>query len=135
MLCLFIQCNNTHTGTNSLLLVCLFVCFYHQGRTALEAAIQTLNIDKADDELSTGRQQVVKLLRNHKATKISSELRRRNVVFGDDDNDEEADESSQESTSALQRFNDKLMKKEIERLQRMNKKILEIGRASCRERV
>ena len=103
----------------------MFVCFYHQGRTALEAAIQTLNIDKADDELSTGRQQVVKLLRNHKATKISSELRRRNVVFDDDDNDEEADESSQESTSALQRFNDKLMKKEIERLQRMNKKILD----------
>lgn len=88
----------------------------------MDATIQTLKIDKVDDELSTGRQQVVKLLRSYKETKNGAELRRRNVVF--DEDHEEAEEPSEESTpSTLQRFNNKLKKKETERLQRMNRTV------------
>lgn len=90
----------------------------------MDATVQTLKIDKADDHLSTGRQQVVKFLRNYKGAENGEELRRRNTVFSEDS--EEVEESSGEGTSsALQRFNDKLKKKEMERLQRMNKNVFE----------
>ena len=89
----------------------------------MDAAIQTLKIDKTDDSLSTGRQQVVKFLRNYKGSDNGTELRRRNTAFLDDSEEEE---SSGESTpSALKRFNEKLKKKEMERLQRMNGTVCE----------
>ena len=84
----------------------------------MDSAIQTLKIDKTDDSLSTGRQQVVKFLRNYKGSDKGTELRRRDTAFHDDSEEEV---SSGESTpSALKRFNEKLKKKEMERLQRMN---------------
>lgn len=90
----------------------------------MDATIQTLKIDKVDDELSTGRQQVAKFLRNYKGPESGVELRRRNAVF--DEDSEEVEESSGERTSsALQRFNEKLRKKEMERLQRMNRTVFE----------
>ena len=86
----------------------------------MDAAIQTLQIDKTDDSLSTGRQQVVKFLRNYKGAENGAELRRRNAVFHDDSEEEEEDSSGESTQSALKRFNEKLKKKEMERLQRMN---------------
>ena len=92
---------------------------YHKGCTALDAAIQTLKIDKTDDRLSTGRQQVVKFLRNYKGRPDDgTELRRRNTAFHSDS--EEEDSSGGSIPSALKRFNEKLKKKEMERLQGMN---------------
>lgn len=88
----------------------------------MDATIQTLKIGKTDDGLSTGRQQVVKFLRNYKGTENGMEIRRRNTTFYD--NSEEVEDSSGESTSsALQRFNEKLKKKEMERLQKMNRTV------------
>lgn len=88
----------------------------------MDATIQTLKIDKVDDGLSTGRQQVFKFLRNYKGPESGVELRRRNAVF--DEDHEEVEESSGGSTSsALQRFNEKLKKKEMERLQRVNRSV------------
>ena len=84
----------------------------------MDAAIQTLKIDKTDDSLSTGRQQVVKFLRNYKGSVNGTELRRRNTAFHSDS--EEEDSSGESTPSALKRFNEKLKKKEMERLQRMN---------------
>ena len=86
----------------------------------MDAAIQTLQIDKTDDSLSTGRQQVVKFLRNYKGAENGAELRRRNAAFHDDSEEEEEDSSGESTQSALKRFNEKLKKKEMERLQRMN---------------
>lgn len=85
----------------------------------MDAAIHTLKIDKTDDSLSTGRQQVVKFLRNYKGAENGAELRRRNAAFHDD-SEEEEDSSGESTQSALKRFNEKLKKKEMERLQRMN---------------
>ncbi|KAL9976144.1 hypothetical protein ACROYT_G013400 [Oculina patagonica] len=95
-----------------------------KGRTALDATIQTLKIDKVDDELSTGRQKVVKFLRNYKGPESDVELWRRNAVF-DEDSEEVEESSGQNTSSALQRFNEKLKKKEMERLQRMNRTVFD----------
>lgn len=89
----------------------------------MDAAIQTLKIDKSDDSLSTGRQQVVKFLRNYKGSDNGTELRRRDTAFHDDS--EEEDSSGESTPSALKRFNEKLKKKEMERLQRMNRTVCE----------
>lgn len=89
----------------------------------MDSAIQTLKIDKTDDSLSTGRQQVVKFLRNYKGAENSAELRRRNTAFHDDS--DEGDSSGESTPSALKRFNEKLKKKEMERLQRMNGTVCE----------
>ena len=83
----------------------------------MDAAIQALKIDKTDDRLSTGRQQVVKFLRNYKGADNGTESRRRNTAFHDNNEEEEEDSSGE---SALKRFNEKLKRKEMERLQRMN---------------
>ena len=85
----------------------------------MDAAIQTLKIDKTDDSLSSGRQQVVKFLRNYKGSVNGAELRRRNTALHSD-SEEEEDSSGESTPSALKRFNEKLKKKEMERLQRMN---------------
>lgn len=91
----------------------------------MDATIQTLKIDKVDDGLSTGRKQVVRFLRNYKETESGVELRRRNVVFHEDSEEVQVESSVESTPSTLQRFNDKLKKKEMERLQRMNKTVCE----------
>lgn len=98
--------------------------FCYQGRTALDAAEATLkgNAGEDDDEYTKGRKKVVKFLRQCLAQGDGSGIRRRNVIH-DEDNEQEDKEDTASST--LQRFNEKLKKKEQERLRRMNKNLCE----------
>lgn len=85
----------------------------------MDATLEVLkiNVDKEDDGYSNGRKQVVKCLRRFKERGGDVELRRRNLIHEDDKEDNEEGETM---PSTLQRFNEKLKKKEQERLQRMN---------------
>jgi len=96
--------------------------FCYQGRTALDAAEAALkgNADEDDDEYTKGRKKVVKFLRQCLAQGDCSGIRRRSVIH-DEDNEQEEKEDTGSST--LQRFNEKLKKKEQERLRRMNKNL------------
>ena len=98
--------------------------FCYQGRTALDAAEATLkgNAGEDDDEYTKGRKKVVKFLRQCLAQGDCSGIRRRNVIH-DEDNEQEDKEDTASST--LQRFNEKLKKKEQERLRRMKKNLCE----------
>ena len=84
----------------------------------MDATVEVLKINdgKADDAFMNGRKQVVKYLRRYKERGGDVELRRRNQI----------QEKEEETTSStLQRFNEKLKKKEYERLQRMNRNVSE----------
>ena len=98
--------------------------FCYQGRTALDAAEAALkgNAGEDDDEYTKGRKKVVKFLRQCLVQGDCSGIRRRNVIH-DEDNEQEDKEDTASST--LQRFNEKLKKKEQERLRRMNKNLCE----------
>lgn len=98
--------------------------FCYQGRTALDAAEAALkgNAGEDDDEYTKGRKKVVKFLRQSLVQGDCSGIRRRNVIH-DEDNEQEDKEDTASST--LQRFNEKLKKKEQERLRRMNKNLCE----------
>lgn len=98
--------------------------FCYQGRTALDAAEATLkgNADEDDDKYTNRRKKVVKFLRQCLVQGDCSGIRRRNVIH-DGDNEQEDEEDTASST--LQRFNEKLKKKEQERLRRMNKSLCE----------
>ena len=98
--------------------------FCYQGRTALDAAEAALkgNAGEDDDEYTKGRKKVVKFLRQSLVQGDCSGIRRRNVIH-DEDNEQEDKEDTTSST--LQRFNEKLKKKEQERLRRMNKNLCE----------
>ena len=98
--------------------------FCYQGRTALDAAEAALkgNAGEDDDEYTKGRKKVVKFLGQCLAQGDCSGIRRRNVIH-DEDNEQEDKEDTTSST--LQRFNEKLKKKEQERLRRMNKNLCE----------
>ena len=98
--------------------------FCYQGHTALDAAEAALkgNAGEDDDEYTKGRKKVVKFLRQSLVQGDCSGIRRRNVIH-DEDNEQEDKEDTASST--LQRFNEKLKKKEQERLRRMNKNLCE----------
>lgn len=86
----------------------------------MDATIEVLkiNVGKSDDGFTSARKQVVKFLKKCKESGSGGvELRRRNIIH-ENDNEEEEEETT---SSTLQRFNDKLRKKEEERLKRMNK--------------
>ena len=90
----------------------------------MDATLEVLkiNVDKEDDGYTNGRKQVVKCLRRYKERGGDVELRRRNLIHEDDKED---DEEGETMPSTLQRFNEKLKKKEQERLQRMNNSFCE----------
>ena len=90
----------------------------------MDATLEVLkiNVDKEDDGYTNGRKQVVKCLRRYKERGGDVELRRRNLIHEDDKKD---DEEGETMPSTLQRFNEKLKKKEHERLQRMNSSFCE----------
>ena len=85
----------------------------------MDATVEVLkiNVDKEDDDFTNGRKQVVKYLRRYKERGGDVKPRRRNLIHEDDE-----DETM---PSTLQRFNEKLKKKEQERLQRMNNSLCE----------
>lgn len=81
-----------------------------------------INVGKADDDIMNGRKQVVKYLRRYKERGGDAELqRRRNQI--QDKEDQEDNEEEETTSSTLQTFNEKLKKKEYERLQRMNRNV------------
>ena len=98
--------------------------FCYQGRTALDAAEAALkgNAGEDDDEYTKGRKKVVKFLRQSLVQGDCSGIRRRNVIHGEDNEQEDKEDTA---SSTLQRFNEKLKKKEQERLRRMNKNLCE----------
>ena len=85
------------------------------------AELLKINVDKADDEYSNERKEVVKFLRKCREKGGCFELKRRNVIHEED----KEDDGEETTSSTLQRFNEKLKKKEQERLQRMNKSLCE----------
>lgn len=86
----------------------------------MDATLEVLkaNVGNSDDSFTKGRKEVVKHLRRHKERCGDVEFRQRNLVLDEDNEDgQEKDQTS----STLQRFNEKLKQKEQDRMQRMNR--------------
>lgn len=86
----------------------------------MDATLEVLkaNVGNSDDSFTKGRKEVIKHLRRHKERCGNVEFRQRNLVLDEDNEDGQEKDST---SSTLQKFNEKLKRKEQDRMQRMNR--------------